>query len=553
MIKKISLVLILFIQFSIKAQVNQAEVNQSPYHVIYNHLYYLQEDSYEPQKAARSFDINDTKESKKTAIKLKQILDGRGAFINVDALPKTNNYVDSVSGLSIYKLDLILPDVYLEKKGDKWYYSDHTVKEIPHLFNQIYPFGENLEVYFSAPIWKDKFLGVKYWQWLCLLGLVIVFFIFVLLVHGFITLLIAIFSKSKRLKRFFDKNDNVNKVKRILALWLATVFIKQLVPALQLSPFSNSIIIKGLEILGIFFVILLVLKLVASLFDYFGKLAEKTDNTMDDQLLPVTRKIINVIVWLVGLIYVLSHLNVNVTAILAGLSIGGLALALAAQDTVKNFFGSVMIFLDRPFQIGDWIHFDDVDGIVEEVGIRSTRIRTFSNSLVYVPNAHLADATIDNLGLRKFRRYKTELGVTYDTPPEIIDVFVEGIKQIIENHPTTRKDYFEVSLNSFGASSINILLYMFFEADNYTKELKGKHEIIYGIIQLANNIGVRFAFPTQTLHIEEFPEKKLGTPDAPTRENAKAKSEETLAQLKHYFNASLDKGNKGEHNPLGGE
>lgn len=551
---KKSLIVISIMLFGVTcfSQVAKDKVNSSPYHVVYNHLYYLQSDHYDPTKAARSFNISGSKKAKNAAIQLKQIMDGRGAIINLEYLPKIGSYKDSVTGLPTFFMDINLPDIYVEKVNGKWFYSAYTVSSIPALFKETFPLGQNFEIYFESPSWKKKLFGLQYWQWICLFGLLVSFFIIFLIIRVFSSLLIFILSRSKRLKKFLDKNKNVNRGKRILSLWVSAKFVSYFVPSVELSPLANTIIIKGLGILAIFFVILLVLRVIDILFDYFSKIAEKNDSSMDDHLLPIIKKIVNALVWIVGVIYVLSNLNINVTAILAGLSIGGLALALAAQDTVKNFFGSVMIFLDRPFQIGDWIHFDEVDGIVEEVGIRSTRIRTFANSLIYVPNAKLADATIDNMGLRKFRRYKTEIAITYDTPPEIIDVFVEGIKEIIRQHPTTRKDYFEVSLNSFGESSLNILLYMFFEADDWTKELKGRHEVIYGIIKLAKDIGVRFAFPTQTLHIEEFPEKRMGTPQSITQHDAIIKSKQSLESLKLYFESSDRKQTDITQHPLGG-
>ena len=141
---------------------------------------------------------------------------------------------------------------------------------------------------------------------------------------------------------------------------------------------------------------------------------------------------------------------------MATLSIGGLAFALAAQDTIKNFFGSLMIFVDKPFQVGQWITAPGIDGTVEEVGLRSTRIRTFSNSLIYVPNGKLADATIDNHGLRAYRRFSTQLAITYDTPPELIEVFVEGLRKIVLDHPTTWKDNFHIYMNDLNSHSLDI-------------------------------------------------------------------------------------------------
>ena len=128
--------------------------------------------------------------------------------------------------------------------------------------------------------------------------------------------------------------------------------------------------------------------------------AEKTVSTLDDQLIPLLRKFLKAVVLVLGAVWILSRLDFNVTALLAGVSLGGLAFALAAQDTLKNMFGSLLIFLDKPFQVGDWIQADSIDGTVEEVGFRSTRVRTFANSVIYVPNGKLSDMMVNNMGMR---------------------------------------------------------------------------------------------------------------------------------------------------------
>ena len=264
-------------------------------------------------------------------------------------------------------------------------------------------------------------------------------------------------------------------------------------------------------------------------------------------MLPVLSRIIKIIIWALGIIYILDSLDVNVTALLAGISIGGLAIALAAQDTVKNFFGSIMIFIDRPFQIGDWINFDNVDGTVEEVGVRSTRIRTFANSVTYVPNGMLADKVVNNWGLRQYRRFKTDIGITYNTPPDVIDAFVNGIREIIKAHPTTRKDYFEVHLNSFGASSINILLYCFFEAPDWSTELRGRHQIMHAIMILAKELGVSFAFPSQSIYVESFPGSEEDSAQFSTQ------NKDVMKKIKSYFRSDSDKGHEDRWKTPGGE
>ena len=219
-----------------------------------------------------------------------------------------------------------------------------------------------------------------------------------------------------------------------------------------------------------------------------------------------------VLVVIGGILFILQSLDVNITTLLAGLSIGGLAFAFAAQDTIKNLFGSIMIFIDRPFQIGDFVMIGGVSGVVEEVGFRSTRIRTLQSSLVSIPNGSLADQVVDNLGKRQFRRFNTKLGLTYDTPPHYIDAFVEGVREIVSSHPAVVEDSHEIHLESMGDFSLNILLHMKLSVSGWDKELQAKHEIYTTIIKLAYELGVSFAFPTQTLHMENFPDKKSLSP-----------------------------------------
>ena len=182
-----------------------------------------------------------------------------------------------------------------------------------------------------------------------------------------------------------------------------------------------------------------------------------------------------------------------------------------------------MIFIDRPFQIGDWITSGDIDGSVEEVGFRSSRIRTFRNSLMYVPNGKLADSVIDNHGMRQYRRFYTQIAVTYDTPPELINTFVEGLRKIVETHPDTRKDYYNVYFNDMAAFSLNIMFYIFFEVPDWGAELKARHEVLMQILKLGNELGVNFAFPTQTLHMENFPGQQSLSPSYTSQDEANQK------------------------------
>ncbi|MBN2309737.1 MAG: mechanosensitive ion channel family protein [Candidatus Hydrogenedentes bacterium] len=244
-------------------------------------------------------------------------------------------------------------------------------------------------------------------------------------------------------------------------------------------------------------------RLVDILGQYLSERAARTENKFDDILVPLVTRSLKVFIATFGVVFVAEIAGFKPTSVLAGLGLGGLAFALAAKDTLSNVFGSLTILLDRPFQIGDWIIVGDVEGSVETVGIRSTRVRTFYNSLITVPNSQLINATVDNMGARRFRRISTKIAVTYDTPPEKIEAFCEGIRELIRRHPYTRKDYFHVWLNEFAAASLNILLYCFHEAPDWSTELRERHRLYLDIIRLAKRLGVEFAFPTQTLYVRQ--------------------------------------------------
>jgi len=233
---------------------------------------------------------------------------------------------------------------------------------------------------------------------------------------------------------------------------------------------------------------------------WLNHLAVKTESKLDDALVPLVTRTLKVFVSVIGIIFVADNLNLDVTSLLAGLGLGGLAFALAAKDVVQNLFGSITVLLDRAFNVGDWVIIGDIEGTVENIGFRSTRIRTFYNSLVNVPNSQLITASVDNMGQRKYRRLSCKIGVTYDTPPDRIEAFCEGIRELVRLHPYMRKDYFHVYFNEFGGASLNILIYVFWETPDWSTELRERHRFLLDILRLADRLSVEFAFPTQTVY-----------------------------------------------------
>lgn len=230
--------------------------------------------------------------------------------------------------------------------------------------------------------------------------------------------------------------------------------------------------------------------------------------SIDSQLVRLAVRLLTIIAAVAILVVGADRIGLPAYSVLAGLGVGGFAIALAAQQTLANLLGSLIIMFEKPFVIGHWVKVNDIEGTVENVGFRSTRIRTFYNSLVTIPSSQVVNSTVDNMGLRAYRRVKTVINLTYGTPAGKIEEFAEGVRQIILNHPKTYKDNIQVVFHDFGQHSLDILVYFFLRAPDWTAELSERQGILLDILRLAEASGVQFAFPTQSVHIESLPEEK---------------------------------------------
>jgi len=236
---------------------------------------------------------------------------------------------------------------------------------------------------------------------------------------------------------------------------------------------------------------------------WFTRLAGKTETRLDDMLVPMVRKSLRVTVVILVLVQIAQILSDKpITSIIAGLGIGGLALALAAQDTVKNFFGSVVLFVDKPFEMGDRIVVDGQDGSVEEVGFRSTKIRTLDGHLVTVPNGQLANKMIRNIGKRPYIKRIANLTITYDTPPEKVDRAIKIVKEILDGHEGLHPDYPpRVYFSEFNADSLNIMVIYWYHPPDYWAYMEFAERFNKEVLHRFGEEGIEFAFPTQTLYL----------------------------------------------------
>ena len=367
----------------------------------------------------------------------------------------------------------------------------------------------------AAPNWfTDEYLGIEIEQYIGF-GLLA---IAVTILHFTLLRLITIF-----VRRRYSGDDlsfwEVERRRLNRGILLVTAGITLLVgfPMLDFDPEIENIVNQIASLVAAVGVLQVAYRAIDIFMDVLARRATQTESKLDDSLVPLLRTAVRLFVTFVGLLFVLQNLDINVSSLIAGLGLGGLAIALAAQDTVRNLLGGVTIFADKPFEVGDWVVVDGVEGTVEAVGFRSTRVRTFYNSLISVPNGNLMDSGIDNMGQRRWRRYKTTLGVAYHTKPDQLQAFVEGIRAIIQANPGMRQDYYIVEFHGFGATSLDILVYCFIDAEDWNEELRTRHVLNLDIMRLAESLQVEFAFPTQTLHIARMPGQAEELPEIPDR------------------------------------
>lgn len=347
----------------------------------------------------------------------------------------------------------------------------------------------------AFPAWaKARIAGVASWQWLSLITGLVVCVGFVYGVY--------------RLDSFLASRRPEESRPGWHALLTPLAII--LVSALPIPVLCAILRISGTPRVVITFVQTGALYLSAAWLSMIGAglLAEAIvvserlrQRSLDSQLVRLGMRFAGIAIAIGLLIQGSYELGFPAYSVLAGLGVGGLAVALAARDSLANLLGSMLITIEKPFRIGHVVRVAGSEGTVEDVGFRSTRVRTSDNSLISIPNNSVVNATVENLSLRMMRRQRFLIQVTYDTSREKLEELIANIKQAIVDHPMTNKPNFDVRFNDFGESSLNILVYFHLETTDYSAE-EAREEILFRIMDLAKQSNIDFAFPTRTLVIE---------------------------------------------------
>jgi len=309
-----------------------------------------------------------------------------------------------------------------------------------------------------------------------------------------------------------------------LAKYTETYYDDKVISALK-DPVSFGFIVVGLHLffalifwetptiknilntLIIFVIFWSIIAIADALRGIFHQTTARFHSDLSREMGDFILKIVKILIGGVGLGAMLQVWGINVTALIASLGLGGLAIALAAKDTASNLFGSFALLADKSVRIGEWIKVANTEGVVEAIGMRTTKIRSFEQSLITVPNQLVANTPIENFSRRGIRRIKMRIGLTYSTTSEQINKIVEEIKYMLHNHENiSSKDTLLVNFESFGDSALNIFIYTFTSTANWENYLNIREDVHHKIMKIVEENNASFAFPSQSIYVEQMPD-----------------------------------------------
>ncbi len=234
----------------------------------------------------------------------------------------------------------------------------------------------------------------------------------------------------------------------------------------------------------------------------YQKIKERTSKNVEDSMFDFALKIIRIIIYIIAGFIVITTLGINLNGLVAGLGIGGVIVTLAAQDTAKNLFAGLIVFIDKPFLVGDWIQIEAFEGTVEDITFRSTRVRTFENSLVNIPNAIIANASIINWSKMEKRRYRTNLCIELDTPLEKLERFKTRVQDMLQKRDAIYDDSIIVKFDNITENGLNVLICSYTDSVDYTSYIAERENINYKIMKILQEEGIGLAYDTKTVHVK---------------------------------------------------
>jgi len=365
---------------------------------------------------------------------------------------------------------------------------DHTVQSILAPFYNHFPFLA--KSIFGIPLGN-------------LIAAILVLLLFLLLRRFFTFIIMGTLQKlAKHTETYYD-DKIISSLKRPVSFAFVVIGLHLFFTLIFWETPIIKNILNSLIVFDIFWAILAIADALRGL---FHKTTARFHSDLSREMGDFILKIVKILIAGVGLGAMLQVWGINVTALIASLGLGGLAFALAAKDTASNLFGSFALLADKSIRIGEWIKVGDTEGVVEAIGMRTTKIRSFEKSLITVPNQLVANTPIENYSRRGIRRIKLRIGLTYGTTSTQVSKIVEEIKTMLHSHENiSSKDTLLVNFESFGDSALNIFIYTFTSTANWEKYLDIREDIHYKIMKIVEENNASFAFPSQSIYVEQMP------------------------------------------------
>lgn len=285
----------------------------------------------------------------------------------------------------------------------------------------------------------------------------------------------------------------------VLGIYLALLFIRQ---PLNTGKWINSAIDKLFQIVIIILTANGIANSLTTNNSLVNRLKDRMNPDVEDSMLKFVLKGIRILVYIIAGFIIITDLRINLNGLVAGLGIGSVVITLAAQDTAKNLFGGLVIFLDKPFVVGDWIEIENYEGTVEDITFRSTRVRTFENSVVNIPNAVIANDSIINWSRMEKRRNKVNLCLDLDTPLEKVQIVQKRIKELLIKHDDVIDDTIIVRFDNITDNGINLLVCSYTNSIDYASFLEEKEKINFKIMQILKEEKVELAYDTKTVYVK---------------------------------------------------
>lgn len=413
-----------------------------------------------------------------------------------DGLPPRRDRVGEVP-LGELKVPILLERVRTDQ-GPQWRFAASTVARIPQLY-ETHGYGV-LGQYLPSFLFELRLLETQLWQWIALMLLVVV--------AGIVSWAAA--SLGAMLLRASLRRLSENVSDRVVAMVTGPARL-----AIGVGVFSGAKMLLGLAlpvlaVLGTVESVLFIAAVtwaVLRLVDIFTSVVEEHLRSRSQQsavtLLSPGRRTLKAFIVAIALIAMLDSFGFDVTAVLAGLGVGGIAVALAAQKTVENLFGGFTLYADRPVRVGDFCRFSDKIGTVEDIGLRSTRVRTLDRTLVSIPNAEFANLQLENFASRDRIWYHPRLGLRYETTPEQMRFVLVEVRRMLYAHPKVNPDPARIRFTNFGAYSLDLDVFAYVDVTDYGEYLEVAEDLNLRIMDIVAEAGSSFAFPSQTTYIEQ--------------------------------------------------